>query len=55
MNKVQAEIKAGVFNRMVKHPEISYAAVGIAPTKWERNRWCVVQRLGEHAVGIAAV
>ena len=58
MNRVQAEIKAGVFNRMVPvGRETRYGAHPIENTRWEKDRWCVAQYRGSDpvAVGIAAV
>lgn len=55
MNKEQAERKAAGFNRLARHPMISYKAGGMDPTRWERrDRWGVVQMYDGHVVGIAA-
>lgn len=54
MDKYQAETRAAGWNKMAKHPALSYSAQELPATRWERHRWGVVQRFNDHAVGIAA-
>lgn len=54
MDKIQAETRAAGWNKMAKHPSISYTAQELPATKWEKKRWGVIQRFDEHAVGVAA-
>jgi hypothetical protein len=57
MRREQAEIKAQVFNTMAKGA-VGYMAHPMDKTKWEADRWGVVQTYGEgypkNVVGIAA-
>lgn len=60
MNKEQAENRAQRYNRMQHHPLITYLAHPMQPTKWERDRWGVVQCVGEEPypqcnLGVACV
>lgn len=55
MNREQAEIKAEVLNKHARHPMISYRPAPVENTRWERERWGVVEYLGTEAVGIAAL
>lgn len=54
MNKEQADIKAGVLNKLAKHPDISYQAQEMQPTKWEKPRFGVHLCYKDSPVGIAA-
>lgn len=54
MKQEPAEIRAEGLNRYKGHPGISYRAQQIEPTKWEKNRWAVIQLLNDQFVGIAA-
>lgn len=54
MDKIQAETKAAGWSKMVRHPGLSYTAQELPATRWEKKRWGVIQRLDDHAVGIAA-
>lgn len=59
MNMIQAEMKARSFNALPHMSLLSYIAHPMAPTKWEKDRWGVVQCYGTqpyplNIVGIAA-
>lgn len=54
MNRERAEITAASFNRLPHIPQVSYMAYAMQPTKWEKDRWGVVQFYEGNLVGIAA-
>lgn len=54
MKKEQAEIRSQGLNRYRGHPSVSYRPQQIEPTKWERDRWAVIQMFDDRPVGIAA-
>lgn len=59
MNHEQATNRATSLNSLPHHKDISYMAHPMQPTKWEKERWGVVQCYGHepyprNIVGIAA-
>jgi hypothetical protein len=53
MNKERAQKKARAFNALSASPAVSYAAMPIESTKWEKDRWQVAELYNGEVVGVA--